>query len=1660
MQHLNYFNPRRRLVFPILLFLAIVPGPGVSAQPGHEKGAPIITYYPPQVSFGNLTVWTITQDTDGVMYFGNTGTGITIFDGVSWNAITSDEFGLLRVVRILAKAPDGTIYYGAGSDFGWLERDSTGKIVARSLLHYVPKNKLAFTDVWSIQVVGNRVYFQSRERLFQFTRTGGGKEIKWAVRSWEPSTHFMYSFYLDHVLYLNQQGLGLFKMVADTLQLIPGSEFLGVSRMQIMLPYTAPVAGSGYGHSYLIGTFNKGFFIFDGKNFRPFHTQADSLWKNSTVYKALLLNGNYYISTTNDGMFQINPSGKLIRWLNTNSGLPNNEVLGLFADNSGNLWFGHEKGVSKMDFDTRFTQFNDLEGLKSLAFTVGRMKDGSLYAGTNQGLYKYDSSDSRFLIVPSTHNFQDFQTVADGNTLLFTGPGLYMIRDGKTIMVRPSIHSDLDVTRIQVSKKDPNLLLVGTTFGMTLFIRNPDTVTGWKFLGYFPKVEGETRGLEEDSLGHIWAGSATGSVYRITLDREKGIPDPHKSTVIQFSYGDSVLEGPDGRREILKDVTGNISKLGGKIYFFGDSTVYRFDPERNLLMRDFHLGHGLKIRLATADSSGRIWARISNTYAIGIQGPDGAYHFDSTTLLPLSDQIIVSAIPDINGIVWMGSTNGLFRFDPNKKVATQPPFHTLITSISTGKKVLDPFGQGPGQDKDVSSGDNSFRFEFAAPYFSQENKTAYQTRLVGFDTGWSAWGNNTYKEFTNLPYGHYRFQVRARNIYHKISLFKEFSFTILPPWYLTWWAYLLYAIIVALAISLLVKWRTRRLEAKHRELETVIRERTSELSERLEELALINAVQEALAGSLDSQAIYEFLGDRVRQQFNPDRVILASYDPDTHRFFIHYFFDGGTRKSPPEREPDRIETQVISTGKPVIIHNSNEGKEWFAGEVNKGAPVLSGLFVPFYHEKRVYGYIGLQSFRGENLYGDSHLRLMETLTSSMSIALENTRLFEETRRLLSEAKQRASELSTVNHISKAMSSHLDPNELIQLAGNQVRDLFRANIVYVALLNKKTQIIDFVYQHGEKMPSRRIGEGLTSQIILSGEPLLINKDMDLRKEELGIQSVGVPAASYLGVPIPVGEEIIGVISVQSTEQENRFNENDQRLLNTIASSVGVSLRNAQLFHDVQKARTEAETAGKAAEKANEAKSSFLSTVSHELRTPLTSVLGFAKIIQKRLEERIFPQLDGTDPRTAKATAQITENLRVVISEGERLTHLINDVLDLAKIEAGKMEWSQENVSIQEVVEKAIAATTSLFDQKPVTLIKEITEPVKDIIGDRDKLIQVVINLFSNAVKFTNEGTVTCQVFQRGSEVIVSVTDTGIGIAKKDYATVFEQFKQVGGDTLTDKPKGTGLGLPICKEIVEHHGGRIWVESEPGKGSSFSFALPIIPADQKGKDLPIHIGDLMKQLKEQIELPRANAIPSHAIILIVDDDDSIRSLLKQELEEAGYTVQQAENGKKALESVRQSRPDLIVLDVMMPEMNGFDLAAILKNDPQTMDIPILILSIVQDKTRGYRIGVDRYLTKPFNTAELFSEISNLLEKGQSRKKVMIVDEDAATVRSLTEVLVAKGYQVVEGGGEGLIERAKEMQPDIIMFSSAPSGKNEMVKTLRFEKGMENVLFFIYQ
>ncbi|QGY38859.1 PAS domain S-box protein [Pseudodesulfovibrio cashew] len=249
------------------------------------------------------------------------------------------------------------------------------------------------------------------------------------------------------------------------------------------------------------------------------------------------------------------------------------------------------------------------------------------------------------------------------------------------------------------------------------------------------------------------------------------------------------------------------------------------------------------------------------------------------------------------------------------------------------------------------------------------------------------------------------------------------------------------------------------------------------------------------------------------------------------------------------------------------------------------------------------------------------------------------------------------------------------------------------------------------------------------------------------------------------------------------------------------------------------------AKKEAERLSMLKSNFLSMVSHELRTPLTSILGFAKLARKALEE-IMTDSKAATPEALRRLERIAGNNQVIVTEGERLTELINNVLDLAKLEAGRFEWDMEEVPLEEILRHSLAATEVLFDRAGLSLAFELPDQGLPMVqGDRDRLVQVVINLLSNAAKFTKEGTVTLSAFPEEGRVVVKVADTGIGVPEEERDVIFDKFRQLG-NTLTDKPKGSGLGLPISKEIVEHHHGTLWHEPNAEGGSVFAFTLPVM------------------------------------------------------------------------------------------------------------------------------------------------------------------------------------------------------------------------------------------
>lgn len=452
----------------------------------------------------------------------------------------------------------------------------------------------------------------------------------------------------------------------------------------------------------------------------------------------------------------------------------------------------------------------------------------------------------------------------------------------------------------------------------------------------------------------------------------------------------------------------------------------------------------------------------------------------------------------------------------------------------------------------------------------------------------------------------------------------------------------------------------------------------------------------------------------------------------------------------------------------------------------------------------------------------------------------------------------------------------------------------------------------------------------------------------------------------------------------------------------------------VFHDVTRERELARM-----------KTEFTSTVSHELRTPLTSILGFAKLIERRFRTVILPKWSSDTKKEERAVRQIDQNLGVIISESNRLTKLINDVLDISKMEAGKIDWNFAQVDARSIIDQAVSATHGLFAAKPgVRLAQEIPDELPEVVADSDRVVQVVINLISNAVKFTDSGQITIKVERAWSSLSVKVQDQGTGISEADQKLVFDKYKQVG-DVITDKPTGTGLGLPISKEIVEMHGGKIWVESILGEGSTFAFSLPLATVVEPGVQ-SIDIPEVISQLGAVMPAKGTD----QATVLVIDDDTAIREMLVQMLEEAGHQTLEAADGAEGLEVARSERPDVIILDVMMPRLNGFDCAAALKADPEYRHIPIIMLTVIDDAQRAFGLGVEAYMTKPFEEEKIISEIRRLLNKRSQRRRVVVLgqrEDSTALIQHLAQTQVEANH--LEGLDD--LERVlAESDPDMAL------------------------------
>ncbi|MCF8468358.1 MAG: response regulator [Sneathiella sp.] len=426
------------------------------------------------------------------------------------------------------------------------------------------------------------------------------------------------------------------------------------------------------------------------------------------------------------------------------------------------------------------------------------------------------------------------------------------------------------------------------------------------------------------------------------------------------------------------------------------------------------------------------------------------------------------------------------------------------------------------------------------------------------------------------------------------------------------------------------------------------------------------------------------------------------------------------------------------------------------------------------------------------------------------------------------------------------------------------------------------------------------------------------------------------------------------------------------------------------------------------KATQTKSLFLANMSHELRTPLNAVIG----ITEMLEEDAID--DGDD--------DLIEPLQRISRAGKHLLKLINDILDLSKIEAGKMELHVESFDLASVIRDCVDMAGSLATPNNNKIDVRLPDNLPPMTSDVTRVRQVVFNLLSNACKFTENGTVGVEVTLDEEDYLgIAVSDTGIGMSPEQLERLFSDFSQADSST-TRKYGGTGLGLAISQRFCRMMGGDVTVQSVPGEGSVFHVKLPReIPADDEGRALE----------PATDRMHATDGGTGSNMVLVVDDDPVARDILKKFLESEGYDVATAVNGEDGLKKAGDLRPALITLDVIMPEKDGWTLLQDLKDDPELADIPVLMVSIVDDKHKGFSLGVADYMTKPVDRKRLLTLLERYKLDG-SGGNVLIVEDEGSTRQLMRRVFVSEGWRVREAvNGRTGLELVREQMPDLILL-----------------------------
>lgn len=816
-----------------------------------ETGWPLLRNFSPAEYGAAVQNWSIAQDRRGIMYFGSSEDGVLEYDGVRWRKIPVPN---RTPVRSLALGADGRIYVGTIGDIGYLEPDATGAMHYVSLLERLEPEDRAFSDVWRTFATPEGIYFSSFQRLIRID----GQRIK----VWRAASSFHIAFRVRNQIYIREVGRGLLQLVDDRLQKVLRGEHFANDKIFVMQPWPL---GSDAGTAILVGTRSQGWFILDGQHMQRWRTEIDDELADALLYGGVrLADGNLAVGTLRAGVLLLDTEGRLVGRLDKSTGLIDQTIFDLFQDREGNLWMATDHGIVRARVGSPITYFGEGSGLDGSVISMHR-HDGTLYAGTTQGLFRLATRSrgpARFVAVPGITG-QVWAFLTRGKTLLVAGyRGVYEIRGSQLRLVRPADWMSYSLLQ---SRQNPERVFIGLHNGVASMRAEG---RHWVDEGVLPSLSDEVRTMMETADGHLWIGSFTTGVVKLPLTPDGRLDADSASKAHRF--------GPE---QGLPPGLNFVYPLHGAPVFGTTAGIYKFAAANARFVVDPRFEHLFdegprQAYPIVADAAGRVWIHsvsgAEQHKELGAAVPDehGVYRWASEAMSEISGTNVAAIMPSDDGVIWFGSDDDVYRYDPRRATEHHLPAEALVRNVTRRDGTVIFGGAGTHGAQPLPYAQNALRFDFAIPSFGTR-PNQFQVYLEGVDSDWTAWSPETYRDYTNLHEGSYRFRVRAMNPAGQLSEEGMHDFSVLPPWYRTRLAYLGYLMVLLALLAGISRWRSTALNSRNRELMQLVALRTAELSQANQALHRANeslsdlSLTDALTGLRNRRNLVEHIDEDI-----------------------------------------------------------------------------------------------------------------------------------------------------------------------------------------------------------------------------------------------------------------------------------------------------------------------------------------------------------------------------------------------------------------------------------------------------------------------------------------------------------------------------------------------------------------------------------------------------------------------------------------------------------------------------------------------------------------------------------------------------------------------------------------------------------------------------